>query len=301
MSQPANALTGILLVDKEPGWTSHDVVAKLRGLAGQRRIGHSGTLDPGASGLLVVCLGRATRLIEYMAGHDKRYEGEIRLGVTTTTDDDEGEVLQALEVPPLGPEQLAELEARFSGTLRQVPPAYSAVKVGGVRAYAIARAGRQPEVRARDVRVHALRLERRADNVLWATVHCSSGTYIRSLARDIGEALGCGAHLAGLRRTAVGPYTVAQGNTIADLARLTGADMLWRAVLQGDEGIAGLPAVLVAEGSAQRLAQGATVALAGAASVVGKARVYSRAGEFIGVAKTVGDGALRCEKVAWGG
>jgi tRNA pseudouridine55 synthase len=301
VSQPSEALDGILLVDKEPGWTSHDVVGKLRGLAGQRRIGHTGTLDPGASGLLLVCLGRATRLIEYMAGHDKRYEGEIRLGVNTTTDDDEGEALREREVPQLAPEQLAELETRFSGTLWQVPPAYSAVKLGGVRAYAIARAGRQPEVRAREVHVHALRLEPRADNVLWATVDCGAGTYIRSLARDIGEALECGAHLAGLRRTAVGPYTIAQASSIAELARLAAAGMLQRAVVQGDEAIAALPAVLVAEGNARRLAQGATVTLAGAAAVAGKARVYSAVGEFIGVAKLAGDGALRCEKVVWRG
>jgi tRNA pseudouridine55 synthase len=301
VNAPGEDLNGILLVDKEPGWTSHDVVAKLRSLAGQRRIGHTGTLDPAASGLLIVCLGRATRLIEYMAGHDKRYEGEIRLGVTTTTDDDDGEVLQKRAVPQLEPERLARLEAQFTGTLRQVPPAYSAVKVGGVRAYAIARAGGQPEVKARDVHVHALRLERSPGDVLWASVHCGAGTYIRSLARDIGEVLGCGAHLARLRRTAVGPYCVDQANSIGDLARLAAAGMLRRAVLQGDEGIAGLPAVLVAEGNARRLAHGAAAALAGAELVTGKARVYGPAGDFIGVARAAGAGTLRCEKVAWEG
>ncbi|MEO9256647.1 MAG: tRNA pseudouridine(55) synthase TruB, partial [Tepidiformaceae bacterium] len=154
--RPQSPLHGILLVDKPQGWTSHDVVAKTRGLTHERKIGHTGTLDPMATGLLVLCLGDATRLVEYMAGHDKRYEGEITLGVTTDTDDAEGTPIATCSVPELSEPTLSSLASQFSGALSQRPPAYSAVKIGGKRAYAVARGGGVVTIPARPVMVHSL-------------------------------------------------------------------------------------------------------------------------------------------------
>ena len=156
-----SGLTGVVLIDKAPGWTSHDVVARARRLTGQRRIGHTGALDPMATGLLVLCLGRATRLVEYMMAGEKTYEGEIALGRETETDDAEGRVVREADPPAadadLGLEAVA---ARFTGEIMQTPPAYSAVKVEGRRAYAVARGGERPDLKPRPVRVSALRLER---------------------------------------------------------------------------------------------------------------------------------------------
>ena len=154
----ASALDGIVVIDKPTGWTSHDVVAKTRGITRQRRIGHTGTLDPMATGVLVLCLGQATRLVEYMTAHDKRYVGEIVLGVTTDTDDADGEVISRTPVPDVGPLTLGDLERQFSGRLLQRPPNYSAIKVGGKRAYSLARAGETQELATRPVTVHELRL-----------------------------------------------------------------------------------------------------------------------------------------------
>ena len=169
-----SGLTGILLIDKEPGWTSHDVVARSRRLTGQRRIGHTGALDPMATGLLVLCLGRATRLVEYMMASEKAYEGEIALGQETDTDDAEGAPTASGEVPA-GDLDLDGIARRFTGEIMQTPPAYSAVKVEGRRAYALAREGETPELRPRPVRVTSLGLERTAPDRLRVDVHCGPG------------------------------------------------------------------------------------------------------------------------------
>ncbi|MEP7216707.1 MAG: tRNA pseudouridine(55) synthase TruB, partial [Anaerolineaceae bacterium] len=198
MAPPASNLDGILIIDKPAGWTSHDVVAKTRRITRQRRIGHTGTLDPMATGVLVLCLGRATRLVEYMTRHDKHYVGEITLGVTTDTDDAEGDELELKNVPELTEADLRRLEAAFIGDLQQRPPAYSAIKIDGKRAYALARAGAVVELRSRPVVVHELRLDPIAADRLRVEVRCGPGTYVRSIARDIGELVGSGAHLSAL-------------------------------------------------------------------------------------------------------
>jgi tRNA pseudouridine55 synthase len=197
-----------LLVDKPSGWTSHDVVAKVRGLSRQRQIGHTGTLDPMATGLLVLCLGRATRLVEYMVGHDKAYTGIIQLGASTTTDDAEGEVTERAPVPALTADDQRRVAAAFTGRIEQVPPAYSAVKVAGQRAYAVARKGGAVSLGARPVTVYEMALELEGSDRLRIEVRCSSGTYVRSLARDMGVALGTLGHLAALRRKSVGGFGV---------------------------------------------------------------------------------------------
>ncbi|WP_350257607.1 tRNA pseudouridine(55) synthase TruB [Scrofimicrobium sp. R131] len=213
---------GILLVDKPAGLTSHDVVGKVRRLARTRAVGHAGTLDPAATGLLILGVNRGTKLLTYLTGLDKTYRATIRLGADTTTDDAEGEVLSAPGCPPLAADVLEAALAQFRGRIQQVPASVSAIKVDGKRAHALVRAGQQVELAARPVTI--LRLEqlgpaRVVDQFLDldVEVECSSGTYIRSLARDLGRVLGVGGHLTSLRRTTIGPWTVAEATPLADL------------------------------------------------------------------------------------
>lgn len=211
------AADGLVIVDKPAGWTSHDVVGRLRRLAGTRRVGHAGTLDPMATGVLVVGVGRATRLLGHLALATKAYDATIRLGVATTTDDADGEVVETRPVR-VGDVSLRAAMAALTGEIEQVPSAVSAVKVGGVRAYTRVRAGERVELPPRRVRVDRFDLRERHDDTLDVTVGCGSGTYVRALARDLGAALDCGAHLTTLRRTRVGPFTLAQAHTLDELA-----------------------------------------------------------------------------------
>ncbi|MBV9384365.1 MAG: tRNA pseudouridine(55) synthase TruB [Streptosporangiaceae bacterium] len=201
--------------------TSHDVVARIRRLAGTRRVGHAGTLDPMATGVLVVGVGQATRLLGYLALTEKRYAATIRLGRSTSTDDAEGEPLGGASAADVSPEALEAAVADLTGDIRQVPPGVSAIKVGGQRAYRLTRAGAAPELAARPVTVHEFTVTgtRREGALLDvdATVRCSSGTYIRALARDLGAALGTGGHLTYLRRTRVGAYDIAAARTLDEL------------------------------------------------------------------------------------
>lgn len=287
---------GILLVDKPQGWTSHDVVARVRGLAGQRQIGHTGTLDPLATGLLVLCLGRATRLVEYMAGHDKAYEGTIRLGVATTTDDAEGETVQTAQVPPLTPEVLSSLEASFTGRIDQIPPAFSAVKIGGQRAYAVARKGGVPAMAPRPVTIHRLRLDVADPDTLSVSVECGSGTFVRSLARDIGRDLGSAAHLASLRRTRVGPFDIRGAWTLDQLRVLAAAGQLRDAAVPPDEGVTELAAAILQPSRAAQVAHGERVQVA-AEGPLTLARVYDSGGEFVAVGRIGDDRRLQPLKV----
>ncbi|MFM1920344.1 MAG: hypothetical protein RLZZ303_1978 [Candidatus Hydrogenedentota bacterium] len=210
-------MTGILLVDKPSGMTSHDVVDRVRKAAGTRRVGHTGTLDPNATGLLVLCLGKATRLSEHLTGLDKTYEGTMRLGITTDSYDSDGEVVQERPVPELTLEQIQAICDRFTGAIEQLPPMVSAVKVGGERLYKIARKGEVVERQPRKVTVHEFKvLEYNAPDAL-IRVRCTSGTYVRALCHDVGEILGCGAILSSLRRTQVGRHSVADAATLDDL------------------------------------------------------------------------------------
>jgi PAT family beta-lactamase induction signal transducer AmpG len=200
---------GFLLVDKPVGPTSHDVVQAARRAIKERRIGHTGTLDPAATGLLLLCIGKATRLQQYLLAWEKTYHGEIRLGWGTTTYDGEGEPLGAPRpVPEIGETVLAELSARFGGELQQLPPPYSAKKTGGRKFYELARAGEPVPCEPKRVQVQRIELDAAGPDRLGFRVTCSSGTYLRSLAHDIGEALGCGGHLASLRRVRIGPWRV---------------------------------------------------------------------------------------------
>ncbi len=200
---------GLLPVAKSPGPTSHDVVDIARKALRQRRIGHTGTLDPTAEGLLLLLAGQATRLQQYLLGWDKTYLGEIRLGRATTTYDAEGETIEpAGPAPALRREDLDALEAAFSGHIEQVPPPFSAKKVAGKKLYELARAGETVDVKPKPVTVFELHLSMQAGDVMRFEVRTSSGFYVRSLAHDLGVRLGCGAHLIHLKRIAIGPYTV---------------------------------------------------------------------------------------------
>ncbi len=201
--------SGFLPVFKESGPTSHDVVDKARRALKERRIGHTGTLDPMAEGLLLLCIGHATRLQQYVLGWPKTYHGIVRLGFATTTYDREGETTDPQgEVPVLDHETLGGLEKRFSGTFDQVPPLYSAKKINGKKAYELARSGKTVVIEAKRVNVHSLALESSNENAIDLTVEASTGFYVRSLAHDIGQVLGCGGYLYHLRRLAIGPYTI---------------------------------------------------------------------------------------------
>jgi tRNA pseudouridine55 synthase len=207
--QTFDALDGALLIDKPAGPTSHDVVDGIRRQFKLKKVGHCGTLDPNATGLLVIVLGRATRLSEKLMSADKSYEGTIKLGETTNTYDADGELVSSLPVPPLSVEELNAAAAGFVGDLMQPPPMVSAAKVGGVPLYKLARKGVEVERKPRLVHVYHFQFTAYTEPVGWFRIACTKGTYVRSLAHDLGQKLGCGAHLATLRRTQVGGFSVA--------------------------------------------------------------------------------------------
>jgi len=218
----AESKHGLVIVDKPGGMTSHDVVARIRRLAGTRRVGHAGTLDPMATGVLVVGVEKATRLLGYLTLTEKRYDATIRLGQSTATDDAEGEITGTAPAAGVSAETLATAVNALTGEISQIPPAVSAIKVDGRRAYRLTRAGQAPELKPRPVTVHEFTVTaiRRSGDLLDvdATVRCSSGTYIRALARDLGAALGTGGHLVRLRRTRVGGYGLDHARTLEQLA-----------------------------------------------------------------------------------
>jgi len=209
--------SGLVVVDKPGGLTSHAVVGRVRRLAGTRKVGHAGTLDPMATGVLVVGVNRATRLLGHLMLTEKAYDATVRLGVTTTTDDAEGEVVATTATDGLDESRVREVFGAFTGEIDQVPSAVSAIKVDGKRAYQRVREGEQVELAARRVTIHELTVRAVRGDEVDLTVRCSSGTYVRALARDAGERLGVGGHLTALRRTAVGPFDLAASRTLDEL------------------------------------------------------------------------------------
>ena len=217
----------VFLVDKPKGPTSHDVVRDVRRWTGLRRVGHGGTLDPLASGLLPVFVGAATRLNEYLASYRKSYEATLLLGQSTDTDDSEGQSIATAEVPAIGEQELDAVLDRFRGEIEQIPPQFSAVKRDGVAAYRAARAGEHVEIEPRAVTVHALAATSMALPYISLTMTVSTGTYVRAIARDLGEALGCGAHVTEMRRTAIGAKSAADGHSPQALQAAADADGIW--------------------------------------------------------------------------
>lgn len=248
-------MTGILLVDKPAGMTSHDVVDLLRKATGQRRIGHTGTLDPGATGLLILCLGKATRLSEHLTGLDKAYQGTMRLGVMTDSYDMDGKILEERPVPELSLEQIQACCDTFTGDIEQLPPMVSAVKVGGQRLYKAARKGQEVERKPRQVSVREFRVLGCTPPDVELRVVCTSGTYVRSLCHEVGLKLGCGAALASLRRIWVGRHRVEDALPVAEFK--TPQDVAARLLPMNDA--LDLPRVVLRESARAALSAGATL------------------------------------------
>ncbi|MFG7945088.1 tRNA pseudouridine(55) synthase TruB [Streptomyces cacaoi] len=289
---------GLLVVDKPAGFTSHDVVAKLRGMARTRRVGHAGTLDPMATGVLVVGLEKATRLLGHLALTEKEYVATVRLGQETVTEDAEGELTASAGAGGLKRADLAEAVAGLTGEIQQVPSAVSAVKVDGKRAYARVREGEEVELAARPVTVssfvvHDVREETAEDGTPVAdalvSVVCSSGTYVRALARDVGARLGTGGHLTALRRTRVGPYGLDGAHTLEQLQERVDAERPLPVLPLGDAAAAAFPrwdvdeeqARLIGNGAQLRMPAGAVAVPGGGAVLDGPVAVFGPGGRFV--------------------
>lgn len=260
MNAPPDA--GFILVDKPAGWTSHDVVAKIRGAIGIKKVGHSGTLDPMATGLLVVGIGRATRLLRFVQAAPKRYVATVQFGVATDSLDAAGAIVSR-DPMPVSPERVEEVLTRFTGSIMQIPPMVSARKVEGRRLYELAREGVEVEREARPVAIHDLRLVEFAPSdypVAVLDVTCSTGTYIRTLADDVARALGGRAHLTALRRIANGRLSVEEAHTVEAIAAAAVARRWVDLVLSPAEGLADIPAVTVDAATAVGVGNGVPVA-----------------------------------------
>jgi tRNA pseudouridine55 synthase len=244
---------GLVVVDKDADWTSHDVVARMRRLAGTRRVGHAGTLDPMATGVLLLGIGRGTRVLGHLALADKDYDATIQLGVTTITEDAQGEVVQTRDASGVTDDALADAIASLVGDIEQVPSAVSAVKVDGERSYKRVRRGEDVQLAARPVHVARFEIVQRRGHEVDVRVTCSTGTYVRALARDVGLKLEVGAHLTALRRTRVGGFDLAQARTLDELAE----DL--RIVPLADAVAAAFPRVDVSDAEARRLVFGQRV------------------------------------------
>ena len=293
---------GILIVDKPAGWTSQDVVAKLRGVFHEKRVGHGGTLDPMATGVLPIFIGRATRAVPFFEHADKVYEAELRLGLVTDTQDITGRTLEEHPVD-ITQEQFEAALARFRGKIQQIPPMYSAIKVNGQKLYQLARKGREVEREARTVTIYELtpvgsdpliapviadgndaaapqRQEASGDASLRADVrlrvHCSKGTYVRTLCHDIGAALGCGGCMAALRRTRAGRYGIEEAHTLEEILAAPDPEAL---LLPVDSLFSDRPALTVNAAAERKLRNGAAVGTLNA--VDGEYRVYAESGEFL--------------------
>lgn len=270
---------GVLIIDKPQGWTSMDVCAKLRGIFHEKRVGHAGTLDPMATGVLPVFLGRATRAVEFAAEGAKEYHAVLRLGIITDTQDTTGTVLEERPVTVTAADVEAVLP-RFRGNIQQIPPMYSAIKVDGKKLYDLARKGREVERRPRPVTIHALELgEQLSDTGFRLRVECSKGTYIRTLCHDIGQALGCGAAMAELRRTRAAGYTLDQAVT---LEQVQGAEDPASLLAPVESCFAHLPALTLTAAQAKCVRNG----LAFTFPREGEWRVYGPDGGFLAVCRT---------------
>ena len=274
-------MDGIVIVDKPQGWTSQDVTARLRRVFGTRRIGHGGTLDPMATGVLPVFVGRATRGVEFFEHAEKTYETVLRLGITTDTEDMTGTVLTEEKVS-FTEEQLQEALAAFRGEILQVPPMYSALKVNGQKLCDLARKGKTVERQPRPVTIYELTLVERGENTLRLRVRCSKGTYIRTLCKDIGEKLGCGGCMESLRRVAAGEYTTREAVPLQTLLDTEEPEKYLRGV---DTMFRNHPAVTLTANQETRCRNGNAFSVSLAA---GTYRAYGQSGEFLMLAKVDG-------------
>lgn len=270
-------MNGIILVDKPQDWTSHDVVAKLRGVLHERRIGHSGTLDPLATGLLVVFVGRATRAVEFAEADSKEYLAGLRLGVSTDTQDITGNIIAESAALP-DEAALREALGRFIGDIEQIPPMYSAIKIGGKKLYELARRGESVERAPRKITVSAIDIAGRDGDDYILNISCSKGTYVRTLCSDIGEALGCGACMSSLRRTRAGVFSVDDAHSLADIEAAVREGRLSDIILPVDTLFASFPKLTVSQSAAKRLKNGNIIKIS---AEDGEYKVYSDSDEFL--------------------
>ena len=283
-------IDGMLLLDKSPGMTSNDAVQRIKRLLQARKVGHTGSLDPIATGLLPICLGEATKLSSFLLNTDKRYRVLVRLGQTTSTGDVEGAVLEQKPVPILTEALIENFLERFRGAISQVPPMHSALKHQGARLYELARKGIEVQRPARQIHIYELKLIEFGPQHLDLDVHCSKGTYIRSLAEDIGALLGCGGHVERLRRTAVGNFSIAQAVGFEQLEALPDGARLAR-LLPLERIVAELPAVTLGEEPAFFLRRGQPVWVP-KAPTQGLLRLYSGQDAFFGIGEVLDDGRI---------
>ena len=284
-------MNGIVIVDKPSGWTSQDVVAKLRGVFKTRRIGHGGTLDPMATGVLPVFVGRGTRAVEFFEHAEKTYEATLQLGLTTDTEDITGAVLEKKPVN-VTEEDLLAILSQFRGEILQVPPMYSALKVDGKKLYELARKGKEVERQPRPVTIHELTLNAFSGDSATLTVRCSKGTYIRTLCKDIGQALGCGGCMAALRRTAAGAYTAADAVPLETLITAEAPEIFLRPV---DSMFSAHQSVTLTQKQEMRCRNGNSFSIA---LPDGTYRVYAQKGEFLALSH-VDSGIMSTIKSFW--
>ena len=284
-------MNGIVIIDKPEGWTSQDVVSKLRGALHTKRIGHGGTLDPMATGVLPVFVGRATRGVEFFEHAEKTYEATLRLGITTDTEDISGTVLEEREVAISQAEFMAVLP-KFRGKIQQIPPMYSALKVSGQKLCDLARKGREVERQPREIELFRLECLEFTGTEARLLVHCSKGTYIRTLCKDIGDALGCGGCMAALRRVTAGEYTIQEAIPLETLLAAEDPEVFLRPV---DTMFRNFPEVTLTANQEKRCRNGNAFSISLAD---GTYRAYSQAGEFLMLAKVDG-GIMSTIKSFW--
>jgi tRNA pseudouridine55 synthase len=292
----ADPVDGVLVVAKEPGPTSHDIVALVRRLTGVKRVGHGGTLDPFAAGVLPVFVGHATRLVEYHMGDGKEYRAVVCFGARSTTDDLEGELTPTDSPAPTRDAVAAALES-FTGEIEQVPPDYSAVRVAGRKAYELARHGEKPDLRARKVNISRLEMTEWDDSdparpIARIEMACSAGTYVRAVARDLGDKLGSGAYLGALTRTASGPFRIEQAHSLDEVRTALTSGRAHELLLPMDAGL-DFPELRLNDAEVMHLARGQQLRRAMDGGLV---RVLDESGRLVAIARAT-DGVLQPEKV----
>jgi len=309
LAQRCAAVDGVLTIKKESGWTSHDVVAKVRHLLGGAKVGHAGTLDPAATGVLPVLIGRGTRIAEYLVEWDKEYRAVLRLGENTDTQDATGTVLARHMTDLVTREAIHKVVGRFRGPIEQVPPMYSAVKVRGVPLYKSARAGKTIAREARTIVIHTLEVEAIQERDVTLRVVCSKGTYVRTLCADIGEALGVGGHMLALERRRAGPLMIDQALTVDEVVTRQALGRLGDELLTLDRALAQLGIAVVDEQTADRVRHGAPVpaakilrweeAASGERRSNAPVRIHDTDGRLVAIGKytETSGGALKVEKV----
>lgn len=292
-------MDGVLNIDKPSGMTSHDVVQAVRRIAGEKRVGHTGTLDPLATGVLVLCLGKATRIAQYLEAGEKEYRAVMKLGETTDTLDADGVVLETRAYTPPPMEKIREATKEFIGEIQQRPPVYSAIKIGGVPSYKLARRGEAEALKPRTVTIHEISVTGFEDPLVSVTVRCSKGVYIRSLCADIGESLGMGAHLTSLVRTRSGRFRIDDAATLGRLAEVAARGQLQELLVPMDTALVEFPIVTVDAEESRKILHGNRISLRQPlenAVKIRTLRIHDDSGRLLALA-TIDQGWLKPELV----